>query len=154
LAELTIFRLIHVLAVVLWIGGVAFVTLVVMPTVRASAPEDERMHAFHRIESHFAPQARWWVALAGLSGLWMVHRGAMWGRFLEPRFWWMHAMVALWLLFMLMLFVIEPLLSHERLVGTADPARAFTRLERMHRLALLAAVVTIAGAVAGSHGLI
>ena len=41
----------------------------------------------------------------------MAWRGDLWGRFGEARFWWMHAMVGLWLVFALMLFVIEPLHS-------------------------------------------
>ena len=34
--DIILARAIHVLAVLVWIGGVAFVTLVVMPSVRAS----------------------------------------------------------------------------------------------------------------------
>lgn len=145
-------RMIHVLAILFWIGGVAFVTLVAMPSVRARHDPAERLAAFHALEDRFAAQARLWVLLAGASGLWMVWRGAMWDRFRDPHFWWMHAMVALWALFAAMLFVIEPLVLRRRLAASTDPARDFARMERMHRLLLAAAVVTVAGAVAGSHG--
>ncbi len=151
--DITIARAIHVLSVLLWIGGVAFVTLVVMPSVRGTHPPEERLAAFHRIEGRFAPQARIWVLLAGLSGFWMVHRGQMWDRFADFHFWWMHAMVGLWLVFAVMLFLIEPLFLHRRMKESAQPAGDFARMERMHRLLLLIAVVTVLGAVAGSHGL-
>ena len=152
--DITIARAVHVLAVLLWIGGVAFVTLVVMPSIRGGYPPEERLAAFHRIEGRFAPQARIWVMLAGLSGFWMVQRAQMWDRFADPRFWWMHAMVALWAFFAVMLFLIEPLFLHRRMVHSARPATDFVRMERLHRLLLIFAVVTVLGAVAGSHGLL
>ena len=58
----------HVLAVIMWIGGVGFVTLVILPSLDAILPE-ERMAAFARIEGRFTVQARLWVLLAGASGL-------------------------------------------------------------------------------------
>ena len=36
--DFTLARVIHVVAVLFWIGGVAFVTLVLMPAVRAGNP--------------------------------------------------------------------------------------------------------------------
>ncbi len=146
-------RIVHVAAVVLWIGGVAFVALVVLPAARGGDRSDEGLAAFHRIERRFAPQARIWVLLAGASGLWMVWRADMAARFADWHFWWMHAMVALWLGFALMLFVVEPLFLHRRMARSADPARDLARMERLHRLLLAASLLTVAGAVGGSHGL-
>lgn len=145
-------RMLHVVAVLFWIGGVAFVTLVVMPSVRLRHAPEERLAAFHRIEARFAPQARIWVLLAGASGLWMIWRGDMWSRFADPHFWWMHAMVAIWLVFAAMLLVIEPLFLHRRMAASPDPARDFARMEQMHRVLLTASIITLAGAVGGSHG--
>lgn len=151
--DFTIARVIHVVSVLLWIGGVAFVTLVVMPSVRTGFAAHERLSAFHRIESRFAPQARFWVLLAGASGFWMTWRGQMWSRFADSHFWWMHAMVALWLVFAAMLFVVEPLFLHRRMLESPDPAQDFARMERMHRVLLTASLVALIGAVGGSHGL-
>lgn len=145
-------RAVHVLAVLLWIGGVAFVTTVLLPAVRRSAPPEQRLAEFHRVEARFAPQARLWVLAAGLSGGWMTWRADLWDRFADPHFWWMHAMVAVWLAFAAMLFVIEPLHLHRRMAASPDPARDFARLERLHRVALALSLLTVAGAVAGSHG--
>jgi uncharacterized membrane protein len=138
---------------VLWIGGVAFVTLVVMPSIRSNHPAGDRLAAFGRIEGRFAPQARIWVLLAGVTGFWMVYRGKMWAMFADPHFWWMHAMVALWTIFMLMLMVAEPLFIHPRLTHAPDPEATFTRMQHMHPVLLVLSVVTVMGAVAGSHGL-
>ena len=82
-------RIIHVVAILFWIGGVAFVTSVVMPSIREGFPPEERLAAFRRIEARFAWQARIWVALAGASGFWMVYRADLWSRYTGPGFWWM-----------------------------------------------------------------
>jgi uncharacterized membrane protein len=151
--DFSITRAIHIFSVLMWIGGVAFVTLVVIPSIRANHPPAERLWAFDRIEGRFAPQARIWVLLAGASGFWMVHRGAMWGRFAVSDFWWMHAMVGLWLIFMIILFVAEPLVIHRRMKASPDPAGDFTRLDWGHRFLLLLATITVLGAAGGSRGL-
>jgi uncharacterized membrane protein len=145
-------RAIHVLSIVMWIGGVAFVTTVVMPAIRRASAPEERLAAFHRFESRFVWQARLWVVLAGASGLWMIWRTDTWSRFQDGQYWWMHAMVCLWALFVLMLFVIEPLVLHRKMANAADPARMFARMEWMHRGLLALALITLAVAVMGSHG--
>ena len=63
------------------------------------------------------------------------------------------AMVAIWAIFALMLFVLEPLIIHRRMQNSTNPAGDFARMERMHRVLLAASLVTFGGAVGGSHGL-
>ncbi|MGE0665812.1 MAG: hypothetical protein AB7O49_04560 [Sphingomonadales bacterium] len=145
-------RALHVLAVLMWIGGVAFVTLVLFPSIRRDLPPAERLAAFHRFEGRFAPQASVWVLLAGATGFWMTYRADMWSRFAEPQYWWMHAMVVIWLLFATMLFVIEPLFLHRRMNVSPTPSKDFARMERIHRVLLFLSLITVVGAVAGSHG--
>ncbi len=152
--DIIIARAVHVLAVLFWIGGVGFVTLVLMPSIRGAYAPGDRLSAFHRFEGRFAPQAGLWVLLAGVSGFWMVHRAQMWDRFIDIHFWWMHAMVALWAFFAVMLFIIEPLFLHRRMENSVHPAEDFTRMEWLHRVLLVLAIVTVLGAVAGSHGLL
>ena len=152
MSDFIIARAIHVLSIVMWIGGVAFVTSVAMPAIRRSTPPDERLAAFHRFESRFVWQARLWVLLAGASGAWMIWRTGTWSRFEDGQYWWMHAMVCLWAVFAVMLFVIEPFVLHRRMTAAADPARMFARMEWMHRVLLALALVTVVAAVMGSHG--
>ena len=146
-------RTIHVIAVLFWIGGVGFVTWVVMPALLASERPADRLGRFHQIEGRFAWQARIWVALAGASGLWLIYRADMWSRFAELRFWWMHLMVALWAMFALMLFVLEPLVLHRRMAQPATPEADFARIMRLHQFLTLLGIVAIFGAVGGNHGL-
>ncbi|OYX63313.1 MAG: hypothetical protein B7Y88_13170 [Sphingomonadales bacterium 32-64-17] len=152
MADFIIARAAHILAVLMWIGGVGFVTLVLFPSIRRSTRKEERLAAFHKFEGRFAPQAAVWVLLAGASGLWMTWRADLWSRFGDLQYWWMHAMVVIWLVFAAMLFVIEPLFLHRRLRTSRDPAHLFERMERLHRILLALSLITVLGAVAGSHG--
>ena len=151
--DLAFARAVHVIAVLFWIGGVGFVTWVLMPTLQVTEQPRDRLVRFQQIENRFAWQARLWVLLAGASGFWMVERAEMWSRFSEARFWWMHLMVALWAIFTLMLFVIEPLHLHRHLARSTRPEADFMRMMRLHQLLVGIGIVTILGAVGGSHGL-
>nr|WP_208408756.1 hypothetical protein [Sphingomonas vulcanisoli] len=137
----------------MWIGGVAFVTMVIMPVIRRRYPPNDRLATFRTFEGPFSLLARIWVTLAGASGAWMLWRGHLWPLLVEPRFWWLDAMVLLWLAFAAMLYVIEPI-AHRAHPAQWPREKAFGQLEKAHRLALTAALITIAGAVAGSHGLL
>lgn len=88
----------HVVSVVLWIGGVAFVTTVLLPA---------------------------------------------------------DAMIAVWLLFTAMLFVIEPFVLHPWLLvqSKLKPKTTFSAVEWLHRILLFISLVSL-GAVMGSHGLL
>jgi uncharacterized membrane protein len=143
-----------VLAVIHWIGGLAFVTFIVLPLARSRPTAEEALAVFESMERRFSAQVRISVPLAGATGLWMTYRWNLWDRFHDPHFWWMTAMFGLWLVFMLMLFVIEPL-GHASFEKKArqDPAVMFRRTSRLHQVLLLLAALTAFGAVVGAHGL-
>lgn len=145
----------HVLAIVIWIGGVGFATLALLPALRGVSDPEQRTATFRAIEHRFAPVARGGVLVAGASGVYMLARLNLWSWFAEPSMWWMSAMVAVWLAFAALLFVVEPFFLHRRMLRRADvsPDVSFRKLERLHWLLLIAALVTIFGAAAGSHGL-
>jgi uncharacterized membrane protein len=154
--DVVVARIVHVLSIVLWIGGVGFVTTVLFPAVRRGHPPAERLAAFLRFEGPFAWQARISVALAGLSGLYMTWRLDAWERFRSPAFWWMDAMVLVWLVFAAMLFAIEPLVLHRRLeqaLSAGLSSATFDHMERFHRIMLVLSLIAVLGAVGGSHGL-
>jgi uncharacterized membrane protein len=147
-------RVIHVLGVVLWIGGVAMVTTVLLPAARRMKSMRERVEFFEQVEAGFARQARWTTLITGASGFYLVYVLDAWDRFRQPGYWWMHAMVLVWVLFTLMLFVLEPLWLHRwfRARSQRDPEQSFALIQRLHWFLLAISLLTIAGAVAGSHG--
>ena len=147
-------RIVHVLSVVLWIGGVAFVTTVLIPAILRMPPDERRIEAFERLESRFALQARFTTLLAGASGLYMLHAMGAWSRYLDPAYWWVHLMTLVWLAFTIVLFALEPLFLHRWFVEAAkrDSDRAFRILQRMHWVLLTLSLVAVVGGVAGTRG--
>ncbi len=154
--SLTLARALHVLGLVHWIGGLAFVTLVVLPAARRSVEPARRLAFFETIERRFAKQARISVTLVGLSGLWMTDLLYAWDRFHDPSYWWMSAMFLIWLIFTLLLFVAEPLFLdswlHRR--ASRDLDGTFALMQRAHWILLSLSAVTLASAVLGANGIL
>ena len=154
--DVAIARALHVLAVVLWIGGAGLVTTVLLPALGRLPDPTQRIRVFEDVEGRFGTQARLTVLLAGLSGLYMLVRMDAWYRFASLSYWWMHAMVLVWLVFATMLFVLEPCVLRRRFAARArtDPEATLRALHRFHVALLVLSLVTILGTVAGSHGLL
>jgi uncharacterized membrane protein len=152
--DLTIARLIHLFGVVLWIGGVSFVTTVLLPATRATRPAAEQMTLFQAVERRFAMQARLLTLLVGASGFYMIHLLDAWDRFGFAAYWWMHAMIGVWFIFTAMLFVAEPLFLDRWLAARAEaaPEATFRLMQRLHWVLLCLSIVTVLGAAAGAHG--
>lgn len=152
--DVTISRALHVVGVILWIGGVGFVTTVLLPATRRLKSEQERVAFFEWIEGRFAWQARGSTLLVGITGFYITDAWDLWGRFQSISYWWMHAMVLVWLVFTVMLFVAEPLFLHRWFLrrAAAKPDSTFRLLERLHWVLLSISLMTAFGAVAGSHG--
>jgi len=146
-------RALHVAAVVHWIGGLMFVTFVVLPNL-GDLPADQRAAGFAAVERRFAGQARISVAIAGVTGFYMMQVFGLWGSLADPHMWRLGAMLALWTLFAFMLFVAEPLFLHAMFDRRAaiDPLGTHALLLRMHRILTAVALVVIVGTVAGAHG--
>lgn len=152
--DLAVARAIHVLGVVHWIGGLAAVTTIVLPRAQLLPDANAAIAAFEAFERRFAWQARVSVALTGASGIYILWRLAVWERFESLSFWWLHLMAALWILFVLMLFVLEPLGLDRvfRSYALREKDHAFALATRLHWAALIIAILTIAAGVLGAHG--
>ena len=151
---LTLARLIHVIAVILWIGGVAMVTTVLIPAIRKLTSAEEQINTFEQIEGKFARQAKITTLLTGLSGFYMLYDLNAWDRYLDYRFWWVHAMTLVWIAFSLILYILEPYVLHRLFskYASKNPKRTFRIIHRMHWVLLIISLIATAGAVAGSHG--
>ena len=121
--DLAIARALHVLGVVVWIGGVAMVTAVILPATQRRELGADPVAAFSAIERRFGHWAR-------------------------------GAVLLVWLVFTYILFVAEPFYLHRRFDAWAaqHPEAALAWLARGHWILLTASLLTVLGAVAGSHG--
>lgn len=147
-------RAIHILSIVHWIGGVAVVTTIVLPRARKSLDARTAISEFEAFEQRFAFQARISIVLAGLSGVYLLMALDGWERFQLVRYWWLDLMVAVWFLFAVMIYVLEPLLVHRLFHEYAlrNTARAFAVAIRFHAMALFVLAVAIGAGVMGAHG--
>ncbi|MCB0536897.1 MAG: hypothetical protein KDE33_05145 [Bacteroidetes bacterium] len=151
---LTLSRVIHVIAVILWIGGVAMVTTVLIPAIRKMKSKEEQIKTFKTIEGKFAIQAKITTFLTGLTGFYMLYELNAWNRCLDYRFWWIHAMTLVWIIFSLILYVLEPFFLHKvfKRYANKNPEKTFGIIHRLHWVLLIISLITTAGAVAGSRG--
>ena len=147
-------RVIHVLAVVFWIGGVAMVTTVIIPAVRRIKSKEDQIATFEEIEGRFATQAKIATLLTGISGFYMLYVLDAWDRYFDFKYWWIHAMTLVWVLFSLVLYVLEPLVLHKlfKKYSEQNPEKTFSVIHKAHWALLTLSLITTAGVVAGSHG--
>ncbi|BBB25621.1 hypothetical protein [Amphritea japonica] len=148
---LTIARALHVIAVVLWIGGVAFVTTVLIPAIRSSQSPENRISLFETLEGKFSFQAKLTTLITGLSGFYMLYAMDAWASMQ----WWIHIMILIWAIFTVVLFVLEPLFLHRWFHQQAEKnnERTFLFVQVMHIVLLSISLIAVFGGVAGVHGL-
>jgi len=152
--DLALARAIHVLGLVHWIGGLAVVTTIVLPQARGRPDARDAVAAFEAFERRFASQVRISILFVGLSGAYMLTRLDAWDRFHYASFWWLDLMVAVWLLFALMVYVLEPLvidrLFHQ--FALRNKNRAFAVAIQLHAAALVISAFAVGAGVFGAHG--
>ena len=156
-ADLYIYaRVLHVLGVIFWIGGVAFVTTILIPSIRRIPDAEKRWELFERIEIRFSRQAKISTLITGFSGLYMLAHLDAWDRYLNPQLWWMHLMTLVWLIFTVVLFILEPWFLHRWFQERAlrDSESAFRMLHAMHLILLTLSIIAVFGAVAGVRGFV
>ena len=130
------------------------VTTVIIPAIKKLKSKEDQIKTFEQIEGRFAIQAKITTLLTGLSGFYMLFVLDAWNRYLDYKFWWIHAMTLVWVLFTLVLYVLEPFLLHKLFKQYAEknPTKTFAFMLRVHWILLILSLITTAGAVAGSHG--
>ena len=112
------------------------------------------MAAFHAVERRLVWQARIAILVVGATGFYVIETADLWDRFSSLAYWWMHAMVGVWAIFAIGVFVVEPLFLDRRLPALAArrPAATFAWIAVVHWLLLTFSRITIFGAVTGSRG--
>ena len=148
-------RVLHVIGVVLWIGGVAFVTTVLIPSLKNINDSTNKLELFEQLEGKFSFQAKLATLLTGISGFYMVEVMNAWDRYQQLQFWWMHLMTLIWIVFTLVLFVLEPLFLHQWFHEQAvkNSVKTFSLVHTIHKILLALSLLAVFGAVAGAHGL-
>jgi uncharacterized membrane protein len=137
--------IIHVLSVVLWIGGVGFVTMVTFPALQAMEDSMEKVRFFMGVERRFSRLARAYVIIVGITGvLLFFHRGGF-GGIISP---WIAIVlgfkVLIWLLFAILLFGAEKHLMKILVSSRTAQDSAFRRMVIFHWVMLIMSILAIA----------
>ncbi len=148
--EFVLARVLHVIAIIIWIGGVAFVTTVLIPAIRKTQSPEDRLQIFEILESKFSFQAKFTTLVTGLSGFYMLHTMNGW----SSMSWWIYLMIFVWAIFTVVLFVLEPMFLHKWFIKQAriNNEKSFLILQVMHIVLLTISLLAVSAGVAGVHG--
>ena len=151
-SDFVLARVLHVIAVIIWIGGVAFVTTVLIPAIRKTQSPENRLEIFEILEGKFSFQAKFTTLLAGLTGFYMLHIMNDW----SSMQWWIHLMIFVCAIFTAVLFIFEPLFLHKwfHKQATINSEKSFLFLQIMHIILLIISLLAVFGGVSGVHGLL
>ena len=137
---------IHVISIVTWIGGVAFVTLVTFPMILRVEKSLEQVLMFQGVEHRFANIAKIMVILAGLSGLYLIfEKGLSFG---------VWVMIFVWSFYASLLFGLEKLIFKKIFSKPGeqqDTKKVFIILQGFHWFVLALSFLAIAAGIWAAH---
>ncbi len=150
---LTILLIIHVICVIVWIGGVAFVTTVIFPMMYRTEGSLEKALLFQGVEHRFAGMVKWLIAIVGVTGFWLLFVKYGVAILLQTRGIGIVIMLFAWALYTTVL------LSERKVFGRifADPEKidmdkALKMINVMHWFLLIISFSAVAGGVWFGHG--
>lgn len=154
---LSITLIVHTLTVILWIGGLAFVTTVIFPIIYTTKEPLQKVLLFQRIEHRYVKIAKTYAVITAASGFLML----FWTGFYRALFTWrgmgLTLMALMGLFWLVLLFGLEPILIKRLLKlaekGERDPNAIFGLLNRFHWVMLALSLAAGAGGVTYAHGI-
>ena len=157
----SITHIIHLIAVVLWIGSLGFVTAIILPIILKNPNALGKVLLFRSVERRFARAAKALNLITGASGFVMVFIMG-WQRVMLTRPGIpLLIMTLIWGFWFVMLFALEPIIIKRMLDKMARDAEedggleidaVFRRMQGMHWFLLLLSLVAIASGAVFVHG--
>jgi uncharacterized membrane protein len=142
----------HVLSVVIWIGGVAFVTVIVFPVLARMEDSMAKVNFFLGFEKRFQVLAKACVVIAGLSGgLLFWQRGAF-ALLTADEAVLLGYKFLIWLIFAILLFGAEQRLMRVLVSQKTAPETALQRLSVFHWVALILSLVAVVAGLRLARG--
>lgn len=143
----------HVVGVVLWIGGVAFVTMTIFPMIMRMESSLEKMLFFQGVEHRFAKIAKLCVILVGITGILLLYLTGQWRLLFTLKGISPTIMLLVWIFYVLIL-IFEAKLFKAIFKGEAqqDVSRIFYRLTVFHWVILVLSLSAVFLGVLSAHG--
>lgn len=144
---------IHVLSILLWIGGVAFVTIIIFPLIQKMESSFEQVLMFQRIEHRFARHVRYYLAVSGITGLWMLYLSGSYRFLFSMRGLGVTIMIFAWVFYLLVLTFEKRIFN--KIFGKPsefDSTRVFRALGLFHWVILGISFAAVLAGVWQGHG--
>jgi uncharacterized membrane protein len=136
----------HIMSVVVWIGGVTFVTLITFPMILRMDKSLEMVMMFQGTEHRFVKIAKVMVILAGLSGFYLLYEKGLSTAVI--------IMIVIWAFYTSLLIGLEKILF-AKLFGKPedqkDTKQVFKILQIFHWVILGLSFIAIAAGVYEAH---
>jgi uncharacterized membrane protein len=145
--------IIHVISIVIWIGGVAFVTIITFPMIQRADNSLEQVLMFQGVEHRFSKIAKIMVILVLLSGLYLI-KDKYDFRISNLNFgvW---VMIVLWTVYASLLFFLEKLIFKKLFSRSSekqlDTRQVFFTLQVFHWFVLSLSIFAIAAGIWTAH---
>lgn len=151
-------HIIHLLTVIIWIGGLAFVTIIILPMAINTKDSLQKVLTFQRVEHRFAKLARIYNVVTGVSGFVMLYLSG-WHKMLFTRqgipltF-----MTLTWVFWFVMLWGLEPIVIKKMLDKMLksgekmDIDGVFLKMNRLHWFMVALSLAAAAAGALTAHG--
>lgn len=155
----SLMHVIHLLAVILWIGGLGFITILVLPLIIKMPDPLQKVLFFQRIEHRFAPMARIYNAITGITGFIMMFMAGAQDLLFTRQGFPLLFMTGVWVFWAIMLFGLEPIIIRRMLDnmikggGKMEIETVFSRMNRLHVALLALSLTAVAAGAAFAHWL-
>ncbi|MEO5355921.1 MAG: hypothetical protein H7844_01320 [Nitrospirae bacterium YQR-1] len=135
---------VHVVSILIWIGGVVFVTTVVFPMIVRMEDSMEKVFFFQGVEQRFAKIAKVFVLIAGLTGGVLIYLKDVLHTLFHKDGFYLTLMLILWTIFLTVL-TFEKKLFNIIFKGEAqhDTKKIFMRLTMFHWIIMCVSLVIV-----------
>ncbi len=150
-------HIIHLVAVIFWIGGLTFITTMIFPIIIKTEDPIAKVLLFRKIEHRFAKRARIYNLITGASGLIMVFYMGWQDTIFTGHGLSLLLMALIWVLWFVMLFGLEPLVIKKMLGrmldkdSNVDIDAVFRRMNKMHWILLVISIIAVASGACFAH---
>lgn len=137
----------HVFSVVIWIGGVAFVTMIIFPVLTRMEDSMAKITFFMGFEKRFQLLAKILVLVAGATGVGLfLYRGGF-GRLTSEEIFLLGYKFFIWLFYFVLLFGAEKRLMATLVSPKMSPEKTFKRLSFFHWVVLILSLIAIGAGI-------
>jgi uncharacterized membrane protein len=143
----------HVIGVVIWIGGVAFVTMILLPLIHVMTDPMEKAMLFQRVEHRFSRIVKVVIILVGVTGLYNLHQKGLYIIMPTLQGFWLDLMIAVYLFYALLIFGLEKALFKRifKDVKQLNADQIFFRMSVFHWAVLALSLLAVGAGVIGTY---